>query len=367
MSMMSMQSSVSLTDPMSREGSGTAWLPDASPMYGKMLSYPNGNSLMLHGAAMPRYDNVGSKRGGRQFDAPNWFMAMFGHPLSGSSQLGLRAMISLDPLTEGGHGYPLLYQSGETWHGQPLRDRQHPHDLFERAFRHLFHQGFQGPLRLSLSRLPRRAGAWPAHVHAPLDRLRSRRRSHRPPLGRRHARHIRRRDTSAMRSRTDLKLEGSSFTGREPDENRYNFDRPRFDSQSVRLDWNPDSRDALQISHGFIKNPEGDGGDQHRVTASWIYDNPLRGDRNFTTTLLAGQNDATRSEGVSNAYFEELDYQEGKDTLFGRLEQMQKSGNELVFPLRTTASKRYWFDEYTVGYVRDLQHGKGIDTGWAAR
>ena len=114
-----------------------------------------------------------------------------------------------------------------------------------------------------------------------------------------------------------LKLEGSSFTGREPDENRYNFDRPRFDSQSVRLDWNPDGRDALQISHGFIKNPEGDGTAQHRVTASWIYDNPLRGDRNFTTTLLVGQNDATHSEGVSNAYLEEFDYQAGKNTLFG--------------------------------------------------
>src|SRR5437764_499407 len=32
-----MQSSVNLTDPMTREGSGTSWLPDSSPMCGRML------------------------------------------------------------------------------------------------------------------------------------------------------------------------------------------------------------------------------------------------------------------------------------------------------------------------------------------
>src|SRR5438067_1521108 len=32
-----MKSSVDLADPMSREGSGTSWLPDSSPMYGRMF------------------------------------------------------------------------------------------------------------------------------------------------------------------------------------------------------------------------------------------------------------------------------------------------------------------------------------------
>jgi len=62
-------------------------------MYGKMFML-KGNMLMLHGAAMPRYTDVGSKRGDRRFDAPNWFMGMFSHPLTSNSQLGLRAMLS---------------------------------------------------------------------------------------------------------------------------------------------------------------------------------------------------------------------------------------------------------------------------------
>ena len=36
---MSMQSSLDIADPMSREGSGTSWLPDSSPMYGKMFMF----------------------------------------------------------------------------------------------------------------------------------------------------------------------------------------------------------------------------------------------------------------------------------------------------------------------------------------
>src|SRR5438270_6875111 len=126
---MKMQSSVNLADPMTREGSGTSWLPDSSPMYGRMFLLGQ-DMLMLHGAAFPRYTNFSTRRGDDRIDAPNWLMGMFSHPLSDNAQLGVRLMMSLDPLTEGRRGYPLLFQSGESWHDQPLHDRQHPHDLF---------------------------------------------------------------------------------------------------------------------------------------------------------------------------------------------------------------------------------------------
>jgi len=49
---MKMQSSVNLADPMTREGSGTSWLPDSSPMYERMFMLGQ-DMLMLHGAAFP--------------------------------------------------------------------------------------------------------------------------------------------------------------------------------------------------------------------------------------------------------------------------------------------------------------------------
>ena len=56
-------------------------------------------------------------------------MIMASRPLLGG-RLQLRAMNSIEAATVGRCGYPLLLQSGETCHGEPNHDRQHPHDFF---------------------------------------------------------------------------------------------------------------------------------------------------------------------------------------------------------------------------------------------
>src|ERR1051325_3808295 len=48
-------------ESMSREGSGTSWLPDASPIYADMQMFGE-DMLMLHGVAFPRYTHVGGDR-----------------------------------------------------------------------------------------------------------------------------------------------------------------------------------------------------------------------------------------------------------------------------------------------------------------
>ncbi len=124
--------------PMSRESSGTAWVPDSTPTFAYMKMFKDGGMLMFHGNMFLRYTNVGSSRsfsvGGKgdneRFDAPSMFMIMYSKPVSSKSQIGLRAMVSLDPVIERGYGYPLLYQSGETYRGESIHDRQHPHDFF---------------------------------------------------------------------------------------------------------------------------------------------------------------------------------------------------------------------------------------------
>src|SRR6266566_9273970 len=84
---MEMHSTVDLADPMNREGSGTSWLPDSSPMYGRMFMFED-NMLMLHGAIFPRYTNVSTRRGDDRIDAPNWIMGMYSHPLGDTAQFG---------------------------------------------------------------------------------------------------------------------------------------------------------------------------------------------------------------------------------------------------------------------------------------
>ncbi len=356
-----MSSSVDLNDPMSQEASGTAWLPASSPLYGKMFMRPGGDMLMIHGAVMPRYTDVGSRRGDRRFDAPNWFMGMYSHPLDSQSQVGLRGMFSLDPIIEGGYGYPLLYQTGESWHHQPLHDRQHPHDLVDELAvsysrlvgggRSVFvYAGYPGEPALGP----------PTYMHRLLayDLADA-------PIGHhwQDATHITFGvATVGINFGSKFKLEASDFTGREPDENRYSFDKPRFDSDSGRLSYNPDPNDAFQVSYGFIQNAEGDGANQHRLTASWLYNRPLGEDTNFTTALVWGQNNLS-TEGKTNSYLAEADYQRGRDTFFTRIENIQKSGHELVLPEASLLNRKFTLGAYTAGYVRDLTHGTGLDTG----
>jgi len=66
-----------------------------------------------------------------------------------------------------------------------------------------------------------------------------------------------------------VKIEASDFTGREPDENRYSFDKPRFDSYSGRLAFNPHADNAFQVSvsHPAFKDL-GDGRYQGQMTFS---------------------------------------------------------------------------------------------------
>jgi hypothetical protein len=360
MSGMGMSSSVDLNDPMSQEASGTAWLPASSPMYGKMIML-KGNMLMLHGAAMPRYTDIGSRRGDRRFDAPNWGMAMFSHPLTTDSQLGLRAMLSLDPITEGGYGYPLLFQTGETWHHRPLHDRQHPHNFqseLAATYSRLLGGGRSAYLYVADPGEP--ALGPPTYMHRLLayDLADA-------PIGHhwQDATHIQFGvATLGLNFGSRLKVEASDFTGREPDENRWSFQKARFDSHSARLSLNPDADDALQVSYGFIKNAEGDGANQHRLTASWLYNRPLGEDSNFTTALVWGQNNLS-TEGKTNSYLAEADYQRGRDTFFTRAENIQKSGNELQLSEEALRGRKFSLGAYTAGYVRDLTHGTRIDTG----
>jgi hypothetical protein len=357
---MEMRSTIDLGDPMSREGSGTSWLPDSSPMYGKMFMFGE-DMLMLHGAIFPRYTNVSTRRGDDRIDAPNWFMGMYSHPLGDSTQIGARLMMSLDPLTEGGRGYPLLFQTGESWHDQPLHDRQHPHDLFDElsfSLSQKFDHDLSAYIYFGYPGEP--ALGPPAFMHRPsaMDDPDA-------PIGHhwQDSTHITFGVATAGLVWRNIKVEGSVFTGREPDENRYDFDRPRFDSYSGRVSWNPTQNLALQGSFGYIKSPEAvdPKTNIHRTTASAIYNLPLGRDTNWSNTFVWGQNNATE-EGKTQSFLIESNYQRGRDTVYFRWERVQKSGHELVLK-PFDESEIFPVSGYTLGYVRDLSHGNGIDIG----
>ncbi|MHB9154438.1 MAG: hypothetical protein ACYC5N_01945 [Endomicrobiales bacterium] len=89
----------------------------------------------------------------------------------------------------------------------------------------------------------------------------------------------------------NMKLEGSAFRGREPDENRWDIESPGLDSYSGRFSINPSSEWALQASYGMLKGPEQLKPDEDtgRTTFSATYNKQYRRDT-WQTTFAWGRN-----------------------------------------------------------------------------
>ena len=367
----SMSSTIDIGDPMNREGSGTSWLPDSSPMYAWSKMYADGGMLMLMGTQFLRYTQIGSSRdvsaagkGGRsRFDAPNMFMAMYSRPLTNRSQLGLRVMASLDPAIERGYGYPLLYQSGELYRGEPIHDRQHPHDFIsELAASYSYKTTEKQSFFVYGAIVGEPALGPPMYLHRASG-------ANNPdaPIGHhwQDASHITWGVVTGGYNFGKVKIEASAFNGTEPDENRWAFDSLRLNSFSGRLSINPTKDWAFQISHGYLKNPERAEPDLEsirRTTASAMYNKTFSETRNWASTFVWGQN---YKEGeYTNSFLFESDYTFGKNSIFGRVERVQKDGHELVLPHTDPIHDDvFWVGAYSIGYVRDIVKNKGIDIG----
>ncbi len=336
---MGMTHSLSRNLSMNRNGSGTSWHPDNTPMYAYMRHpvKPGGWSYMLHYAIYLRYtnQNVNNPAGrGRdsQLGAPNWFMGMAQRKVGKRGLFQVRAMVSLDPLTVTNGGYPLLFQTGETYRGQPLIDRQHPHDLVSElsiSYAHAFNKdmdlygyvGYPGEPAVGPPAFMHRISSF-NNPDAPL--------SHHWQ----DATHILFGVATAGFRYKWIKVEGSTFKGREPDENRYNFDRPRFDSYSYRVSVNPSPSLAFQFSQGFLKSPEETHPEEDvvRTTASVLHSKGLgREGRYVSSALVWGQN---THDGIrENGFLAESSLQIDRVAFYGRYENVGKSPEELSLPL----------------------------------
>jgi hypothetical protein len=364
-----MRSTINIGDAMTRESSGTAWAPESSPMYARMKMYEDGATLMLHGTMFGRYKNVGSRRdvsaagkGSRsRFDAPSMFMAMYSKPLTEKSQIGLRAMVSLDPIIERGYGYPLLYQSGELYRGEPIHDRQHPHDFVsELAASYSYKFGDKSSMFIYAGLPGEPALGPPTFMHRVSG-------MNNPDAPLSHhwqdATHITYGVVTAGYVYDKVKFEASVFNGTEPDENRWAFDKPKLNSFSGRFSFNPTKEWAFQISHGYLKNPERAEPEikvLRRTTASAIYNKKFGEAVNLASAFVWGQNYAQGER--TNSFLFEADYQFEKNAIFGRAESVEKSGHELVLD-HPDDHDVYRVGAYSLGYIRELFRGNGLDLG----
>ncbi len=355
---------------MDRMGSGTTWIPDAVTLPSRRRMFGNW-MVMAHGFVFAQYDKQSGERGDDQFGSLNWGMLMATRDFAGG-RFQARTMLSLDPFTVTRRGYPLLLQTGESYKGQPLHDRQHPHD-FWMELGALYQREINKGLAWSIYAAPSGEPALGpvAFMHRPsaMDNPTA-------PLTHhwQDATHVSFGVlTGGLYSRR-WQLEGSVFNGREPDDNRWNFDPIKLDSYSGRFTVNPTNHWSLAGGYGYLKSPEWLTPDEsmHRLTASVLHGARLGADGQWASSFIWGANKHSTQPGWSNGYLAESEAIFDKhNTVFGRTELVQKSAADLVvdIPVVTRsgvalpgfpASESFNVAALQLGYIREVTR-----THWA--
>lgn len=345
--------------PMERLGSGTTWIPDAVPLPSRhIMAGPW--MLMLHGFGFVQYDKQGGPRGDEQFGSLNWAMLMASRDLLGG-RIQARTMLSLDPATVTNRGYPLLLQSGETYQGQPLVDRQHPHDFWmELAV--MYERAMTPNVGITAYVAPAGEPALGpvAFMHRPsaMDN---------PIASLGHhwqdATHISFGVLTAGVFGHHWKLEGSIFNGREPDEERWGFDRIKLDSYSGRFTAHLDSSWVVSLGYGYLQSPEALDPTQstQRATASILHGRRIGGDGQLAAALVWGAN---RHSGrtTHSALLEAEAVLARASTIYGRIDLAQKTAEDLVIG-SLPPEQRFDVGAFSAGFIRELFSGSGATVG----
>ena len=345
--------------PSPHAGSGTGWQPASVPGY-EWMWMRGGWELMAHGVVFADYNHQGGPRGVGKAESVNWGMLMEQHQL-GSGTILFRQMFSAESLTSPHPGFPELFQTGETYHGEPLVDHQHPHNVFAELSAY-----YTLPITEKISwELYGGPSAEPAL--GPVTYLHRASAAELPlaPLGH----HLQDSTHTSFGVVTTgftidrVKVEGSVFNGREPNERRWSIQLAALDSYSGRVSIAPAPNWTAQYSIGRLEHPEAlEPGSQWRQTASAEYNRPL-GDGEWVTALLWGRVHKIATGTNLNSYLLEstLNFRE-RNYAFTRVELVDK---DELFPQAVT-HPAYRIGAYTFGGTRDLIHDRAWQLGLGA-
>jgi hypothetical protein len=356
---MNMEADESPQLPSPHAGSGTAWEPASVPGHEWMLM-GGGWMLMAHGVIFADYNQQGGPRGEGKAESVNWAMFMEQHKL-GRGTILFRQMTSAESLTSPHPGFPELFQTGETYHGEALVDHQHPHNVFAELSA-LYTLPLSGKISWELYGGP---SAEPALGPVTFMHRTSAAELPMAPL----SHHLQDSTHTSFGVVTTgltldrIKLEGSAFNGREPNEERWSIQPAALDSYSGRASLAPTRDWTAQYSVGRLEHPEAaEPGSQWRQTASVEYNRPLALG-NWATTAVWGRVHKIAEDRNLNGYLLEstLNFLR-RDYAFTRLELVDK---DELFPQAATHPS-YRIGAYTFGGVRDLVQNSKWQLGLGA-
>jgi hypothetical protein len=361
---MSMKSESLIEFLLHHATSGTDAEPNSTP-FQMLMTIRGGWTLMFHGEAFLSEIQQTGPRGTDKLFSTDWWMPMAQRKF-GRGALTLRTMLSFEPATVSNRRYPELFQQGETAFGHPIVDGQHPHDFFmELAALYdympaehtllSFYAAPMGDPAMGPVAYPHRASASENPV---------------APLGHHleDSTHIAADVVTLGITYRKLRLEGSGFHGREPDESRWNINSGKIDSWSTRVTASPGQNWILQYSMAQLHSPEAlaSAEDIRRMTASVQYNRSLQ-QGNWASMLLWGRNQDVSGGNVGNGFLLEstLRFLE-HNYAWTRIENVDRTSELLLGggPKPPGFSERYFarVQAYTAGYEQEVGHIPHLST-----
>ncbi|MEY4514528.1 MAG: hypothetical protein RLZZ450_6650, partial [Pseudomonadota bacterium] len=319
--------------PRGRFGSGTTWLPDASPLYAA-VPHIGKWGLLVHGNVYAGYNWYSSDRGGQRFMGRNTLMGGVFRTFR-RSELLFRLALSFEPLTIGKRGYPQILQTGQTTDGKRITDTMYALDFFrELALTYSWEvtPKWAGLIYGALAGEPALGPVtFTQRVSASADPL--------APLGfqAQEPSHASFGVLTVGAFTRELKIEASWFNGEVPGSRRFGIYIRTPDSYSLRVAWNPHLFWSFQGSYGFLEHPvaRAPNTSQHRLSFSTTYTKWQADGSGLASTASFAERISTNGD-ISTAFMVEAYWNiDGNHSVFGRGELLQKSGRELVLPEAT--------------------------------
>ncbi len=282
-----------------------------------------------------------------EVESQNWVMATGERPI-GQGRVSVHTMISLEPFTLKDIGSPQVFQTGETFNGQPLIDYQHPHDLLSTLSAAYARPVGSWTLTATAAAVGAPALGPPAFMHRP-----SAAENPQSPLGHHHldSVHITPGVLTLGLSRSGAGIEGSWFHGREPDEKRTDIDIGALDSWSLRGSWTAGAWSA-QLSGARVNEPDPiNPGDMTRVMASVAHmrSGPI------STAVMAAWGHNREAHGNSSAFlFESNISWLDRNYLYSRAELVGKDLPHTHGGFPQTTHELMNVGAFTLGYTRDV-------------
>lgn len=327
--------------------------------------------VMFHANAFATQIHEQGPRGRDSFAIPNMFMVDIGTSLGSKHYVNLDVMGTFEKWTFPEKGYPELLQLGEeNEDGIPFLDAQHPHSSPI--------MGLTISDTVTLENGKDHAKIWfaprgqatdgpVAFMHRPTGMM-----NPDAPLGHhvgQDAGHITSTVVGALLHLNESTIEVSTFHGQEPEPTKVDLPLGTPNSYAVRvIQQLTPSIDAM-TSVAFVKEPEHHDpnldhiwrysaslGTQTTLASGWIYHNT------FILGLVNGYDDASALASVN----EEFWFKREKQNLWGRVEALQRTPNELFVPVATDGDEGRWVTAITLGYTHTLKNWESGAVGLGA-